>query len=139
MKPNYVVEPTVLADLRKIEAGINTNDRASIEARWESGRKILESYPTGKKQLPKGLLDAIAHELGVARSEVGARIKFARKFPTKAKGSTVVETHTSWTAIRQGALTDTPRPRSGDSGAAENSTVSCALEGPTNGRKDAIS
>lgn len=43
------------------------------------------------------------------RSEVGARVKFAKKFPTEAELSTAVETHKSWTGIRQEALTNKPR------------------------------
>jgi hypothetical protein len=90
---------------------IRTNERPSILARWESGRRILTFYQADKKQLASGMLDAIAHELGVVRSEVCARIKFAKKVP-EAELSTFVESHTSWTAIHQKALIDKPRKSS---------------------------
>jgi hypothetical protein len=60
----------------------------------------------------KGMLEALSQDLGVHRSEVSARLKFAKKFPTEAEVSTVIESSKSWSAIRQQALTDTPRPSS---------------------------
>lgn len=57
---NHTVDPTLLADLRQLEADITSNEQSAIKARWDSGRKILKVYPPGKKQLPAGMLDAIA-------------------------------------------------------------------------------
>src|SRR5258708_26255991 len=98
--------PTLLADLRRLDDDINRNEDTSIRARWEYGRKILARYQppeSGRKQLPTGVLDAVATELGVCRAEVGARKKFAQVYDTEEKLSTVIESFTSWSAI-SGAL-----------------------------------
>jgi hypothetical protein len=106
------LDHTLLHDLKALEDTINAhqdiinaNERPSICARWESGRKILLLYPKNKKQLRNGQLDEIAEALDVSRSEVGARIKFARKYP-ETELSTVIESYKSWSAIRQEALTE---------------------------------
>jgi hypothetical protein len=111
----YQVDAILLEDLKRLEHEIATTERPSILARWHSGRKIAALYAPHRKQLPNGLLDAIAAELGVVRSEIGFRVKFAKKFPTESEVSTVVESCRSWTAIRQWALTDTPRQKSNTS------------------------
>jgi hypothetical protein len=63
----------------------------------------------GKKQLPPGMLDELARTVGVVRSELGARMRFAEKYSTEEELSTAVETFRTWTDIRQRGLTDTPR------------------------------
>jgi hypothetical protein len=107
-----MIDQTLVADLKQLENRINTNEHEAIFARWDCGRRILKFYATGRKQLANGLLDAIAAELGVCRAEVGARIKFARKFPKPDEVSTLVETYKSWSAIRQQALSDKHRASS---------------------------
>jgi hypothetical protein len=106
-----MIDPTLRQDLSALETLITKNEGSAIRARWEYGRKILALYAPGKKQLPNGVLDAIAGDLGAQRSEVSARIKFAKKFPTEAEVSTAIETFGSWWAIKQTALTDKPRPK----------------------------
>lgn len=107
----HAIDATLLTELHRLENLISTNERESIEARWDSGRRILAFYPSGKKQLAKGVLDAIAKELRVHRSEVGARVKCAKKYPSKAELSTIIESSRSWSAIKQEALTDKPRSK----------------------------
>jgi hypothetical protein len=104
------VDPILKADLTQLEETIRANETPAIRARWDYGRKILACYlKPGQKQLAKGLLEAIAEDLGVHRSEVSARLKCAKKYPTEAELSTAVESFKSWTAIKQQALTETPR------------------------------
>ena len=103
---------TLLADLRRLDASINANEDNSIRDRWEYGRKILAFYlpeGCGRKQLRKGELDTLARELGVHRSEVGARMKFAKVYQSEEQLSTVIESCPSWSAIKQRALSDPSR------------------------------
>src|SRR3954471_40612 len=91
---SYVVDPTLLDALTRLEDTISTNERTSIQTRWESGRRIIAFYfpPESKrKALPKGALNEIARQLGVVRSEVGDRMKFFRMYYTEEKLSTVME------------------------------------------------
>ena len=75
-------------------------------------RVFFELRPFGeRKQLRKGVLDSLARELGIHRSEVGACMKFAMIYNTEEKLSTVIESYKSWSAIKQHALTDTTRPK----------------------------
>lgn len=92
-----------LAELQLLEDAVRKSDGDGVRARWASGRYLL-TLKNGKKQLPKGTLNNLANALGVARSELGARMTFAAKFPTEEKLSTGVESFPTWTAIRQHAL-----------------------------------
>jgi hypothetical protein len=104
------MDPTLVADLRRLDDAVNADENHSIRARWEFGRRILAFYlppESTRKQLPKGVLDALSRELRVHRSEVGARMKFAKTYQTEQQLSTVIESFRSWSAIKQQALTDT--------------------------------
>jgi hypothetical protein len=106
---SFKIDTTLANDLKSLDTLIRRNEQTAIQARWEFGRLALLSYAPGKKQLAKGILDAIAQELHIHRSEVSSRIKFAKKYPTADEVSTVIETYQSWSAIRQQALADCPR------------------------------
>ena len=95
------------AELHQLEDAVRRSDGDGLRARWESGRCML-TLKVGK-QLPQGQLDALAKELGVVRSEINARMKFAAKFPTDAEVSTVVESFRTWSEIKKHALIDVPR------------------------------
>ncbi len=84
-----------LAELQVLEEVVRKSDGNSIRARWESGRYLL-SLKNGKKLLPKGKLDELAKALDVARSELGARMTFAMKFPTEVELSDVIRKHLTW-------------------------------------------
>ena len=106
------MDPTLVADLRRLDDAVNADENRSIRTRWEFGRRILAFYfppEVTRKQLPKGVLDALSRELRVHRSEVGARMKFAKTYQTEQQLSTVIESFKSWSAIKQQALTDTTR------------------------------
>jgi hypothetical protein len=96
------------SEMRRLEEAVRVSDGQNIRARWESGRYML-TLRDGKKQLPPGMLDELARTVGVVRSELGARMRFAEKYSTEEELSTAVETFRTWTDIRQRGLTDTPR------------------------------
>jgi hypothetical protein len=110
MSDEAKLDAVLVDELRSIKGEINKYDEDSVLARWKCGHRILAHYPDGKNSLPKGTLDAIAKALGIVRSEVGARVKFARQY-TEAQVNTDVESGISWTEIRQKKLTTKPRPR----------------------------
>jgi hypothetical protein len=113
------LDTTLVASLRQLDTSINSGEDMSVRLRWDYARRILAYYlppDTERKQLPKGVLDQLAGELGVCRAEVGARMKFARMYDTDEKLSTVIESFplsgrgaASWSAIKQHALSDTTR------------------------------
>ena len=83
--------------LKKIEARITKSDEEGLRARWESGRKLL-SQREGKL-LPRGLLEAVATELGVSRQELQFRVKFVEIYPTEQELSNGVRQFGSWHQI----------------------------------------
>lgn len=96
-----------LAELQQLEDAVRKSDGDGLRARWESGRCLL---PLKKgKQLPKGVLDELAKALGVVRSEINARMRFASKYSTETKLSTVIESFRTWSDIKKHALTTAPR------------------------------
>jgi hypothetical protein len=105
----------LLGDLKGLESSIQQDEESAIRARWDYGRRICEFYalkPYGEnKQLPNGELEKLATALDVDRSEVNARMKFAKVYRTDDELSTVVESFRSWSAIKQHGLTDTSRVR----------------------------
>jgi len=103
VEQSWPLDTTLDADLRRIEDEVRAGDRASIEARWRFGRRLLRRKGDAK-QLPNGLREAIIEEHGISRSELAYRLKFAEKYETKEEVSTVVDTYKSWTAIRENAL-----------------------------------
>lgn len=96
-----------IAELRRLEVPVRTSDGDGVRARWDSGRYML-TLKKGK-QLPRGVLGRLAEKLDVHRSELGARMKFAEKYPTEEEVSTTIETFHSWSAIKERGLADKPR------------------------------
>ncbi len=94
--------------LKKIEARITKSDEEGLRARWESGRKLL-SQREGKL-LPRGLLEAVATELGVSREELTKRMKFTEMYPTEDELRNAVTQFGSWHQIVAKGLTRQARP-----------------------------
>ena len=69
VEQSWPLDTTLDADLRRIEDEIRAGDRASIEARWRFGRRLLRRKGDAK-QLPNGLREAIIEEHGISRSEL---------------------------------------------------------------------
>jgi hypothetical protein len=90
-----------------LEDVVIKSDGEGLRARWESGRYML-TLRKGK-QLPNGLRDLLAKELGIGGSELTARMKFAEKYPSEQEVTDAIGKFKSWYAITQQALTDTPR------------------------------
>jgi len=112
MEINRQQEPgTPATTMRQFEDVIRRSDGEGLRARWESGR-YMQTLKRGK-QLPAGLLAELSEKLDVSRSELGARMKFAARFPTEQELSVAVESCRTWSAIRR-ALTTTPRTRAAD-------------------------
>jgi hypothetical protein len=95
------------AELKQIEKRIETRDAEGVPDRWESGR-ILLRLRGGRKQLPHGLADQLVKSLGIHRSELTARMKFAEKFPEEEL-TNVISQFKTWFAIKQQALTNKTR------------------------------
>lgn len=109
MKSNVVLD-TWVTELRRLEEPITKSDGDGVRARWESGRYLLTLRRP--KRLPHGLLDDLADTIGVARSELGDRMRFAEKYATEEKLSMALERFgPSWSAIRENALTVKPREK----------------------------
>ena len=104
------LDPTLLDALRRLDESINASEDTAIRARWDYGHRVCRYYelkPYGEKnQLPKGVLELLASELGVCQSEVSARMKFARVYRTEDQLSTVIESSSSWHDIKQHKLSD---------------------------------
>lgn len=94
--------------MRKIEARVTKSDEAGIKARWDSGRELLKKRGD-KKQLPKGVLGQTADGLGVERSELVRRMKFAAKFSSEEQLRHTVTKFVSWHQIVKEALPDKKR------------------------------
>jgi geranylgeranyl pyrophosphate synthase len=94
-------------ELQQIENRIRSSDEDAVHARWESGRHLITLR--GGKKFRHGVAAALADTLGVHRSELTARIKFATKFATEEQLTTAISQFRCWWAIKQHALTDTPR------------------------------
>lgn len=104
-------------------ADLNTRgwEHRGLLARWESGRLLLQ-YRRGRR-LPNRMLRKLTVELSVSASELGARMKFFEKFPTQEKLSNCIGEFRTWLAIKQKALTDTPRERRTNASLALKRTV----------------
>jgi hypothetical protein len=111
MEQASVVLDEWVAELRRLEEPVQKSEHDGVRARWESGRYML-TLRKRRKQLPHGLLNELAEKIGVVRSELGARMKFAEKYPTEEKVSTAIESVHSWSDIKQRGLTDKPHDSS---------------------------
>lgn len=81
------------------EERINASERASITARWEFGRWMLEHVPAGRKRLPNDLLDRISEEIGPDRRELLCRQALAERFRTEDELAVAVDRFGSWDEI----------------------------------------
>jgi hypothetical protein len=95
------------SELERLEDAVRRSDKDGVRARWESGRHLLTLR--GGKRYRRGELAALSKGLGVHRSELTARVKFATKFSTDEALTNVISQFGTWFAIKQQALTDTPR------------------------------
>jgi len=96
-------------ELKRLEDAIDQSDNDGLVARWKSGQHML-TQRKGRASVPRGLLDVWSHLLGVHRSELTARMKFAEKFPEEEL-TNVISKFRTWFDIKQQALTDKPRGR----------------------------
>lgn len=86
--------------MQQIEEIVQRSGVAGIRARWESGREMLARKKG--KQLPRGL----AATLGVQRSELTARMKFATECGTEDECADVISKFKTLFAITHKALRD---------------------------------
>lgn len=114
---------TELGQLQQCEATVRQGDHAALMARWQSGC-YLNALRSGKKRLPNGMLKQLADTLGVSRSELTNRMKFATKFPTEADVTNAVGKFGSWHNIANHGLTDNPQTNSDDAPACTDETDS---------------
>jgi 16S rRNA G966 N2-methylase RsmD len=90
----------------ELDRKVDTAEGDGIMARWEFGREVLAERVG--KQLPKGRLDEIAAAIGKSRQEIGRRLIFASRYPTREEVSHAVRTFGSWHDIAE-AMTLNPR------------------------------
>src|SRR5215831_18056309 len=102
--------------LRGLEARIAVSDATGIQARWEFGQALL-AQRVGK-QLPAGLLARVCADVGVSRSELQKRVRFAERYPTDVEVRNAVAQFGSWHRIVADALlSPAPRPHGVGAGA----------------------
>jgi hypothetical protein len=107
LKETTMRETNWQGEMRRLEDAVQKSDGEALRARWASGRYMLDLRKG--KQLPRGVLGELAGKLGVHRSELTARMKFASKFPSEAKVAEAISKFRTWYEIKQNALTDKPR------------------------------
>jgi hypothetical protein len=82
--------------------GTGRRERKAILARWTFGRSLLaERGANGGNKLPDGRLTALASTLGISRTEIQHRIRFAKQYRTKAKVARALRIFGSWHRIVQ--------------------------------------
>lgn len=106
------------SEMVRIEATIRRSDDDGLRARWESGRYML-TLRGGRKQLPKGMLDRMAETLEAGRSDLGARMKFAEKYPSEDELSDAVRKFKTWHEVVHRGLKDAPVTVDDDQGPQE--------------------
>lgn len=90
----------LLAELDPHQKEIETNESASILARWKFGQELRKQIPEGKKQLPKGLREKVAKHYNVEASEITRRMQLARDFDSREKVEAACTKHGgSWRRI----------------------------------------
>lgn len=94
------------SELRQIEDAIRRSDGDSLRARWRSGQCLL-SRREGKR-LPNGVRELMEGELGLHRTEITARMKFAEKFSDEAALANVISQFASWFDLKQRGLKNSP-------------------------------
>jgi len=102
----------VVETFTKFEERINGDEQDAMQARWDCGKYLLEQRVG--KQLPKGFLDNLCKEIGVGRSELTKRAKFAEKFPTEKEVRNAVTHFPAWREMVSKGLTDKhaiPKPK----------------------------
>lgn len=95
-----------LSEMRRLEDAVNKSEDSGLRARWQSGQCMLKMRHG--KRLPNDALGTLVKELGVQRSELAARMKFAEKFQTEQELSDAIGQFKTWFAITHQALTTTP-------------------------------
>ena len=102
--PGEAIAPVWGRLLHKMETRIATSEGDGLRARWEFGRELL--LQRKGKQLPAGLLDAVAKEVGASRAELKRRVQFAEKFPSDTEVAHACATFPSWhQMVREGLPT----------------------------------
>jgi hypothetical protein len=106
------VLPLLNRQLRDLETRISGAESTGVLARWEFGRLLL-GQRAGRK-LPAGLLATVGADLGVSRTELQKRMRFAEKYPTEEEMRNALRNYGSWHRIVGEALPDDPKPRTLD-------------------------
>jgi len=86
-----------------LEKSITTKDLGGVEGRWTCGCWLLKERD-GKGRLPNGRLEQLSKTLGKSRAELQNRMKFAERYPTKAKVKAAFVKYESWSRICQEGL-----------------------------------
>jgi hypothetical protein len=88
---------------KQFEARIRGNRLDSLLARWECGQQLnTERADAGR--LPNGRLEQLSNTLGVSRSELNNRMRFAASHLSKEDVETTLTVHKSWYAICRDCL-----------------------------------
>lgn len=96
-------------DLHKIEERIASSEGDGLRARWESGKEL--ALGRHGKQLPAGMLDKLAAELGARPRELQMRMKFADTFQTDEQVRAAIAHFPSWFRMTREGLTTKPKPK----------------------------
>jgi hypothetical protein len=98
--------------IRQADKTANAHEQTGLRVRWQSGTVLLwRRHNYGGRRLPNRMLKELSAALTVHPSELTARTKFAEKFPTEEQLTNVISQFKTWYAIKQKALTDTPREK----------------------------
>lgn len=92
-----------IARLCALEQRIAVAESDGLRTRWEFGHALLRARD-GKGRLPNGYLVKVINETGASRSEIGARIQFAERFPSEDELSDAIGSFRSWFRIVHDAL-----------------------------------
>lgn len=97
--------------VREADKEVNAAEHTGLRARWASGHILLKGRQSAGGRLPKGTVKKLTVALSLHPSELTARMKFAEKFQTEEQLTNVISEFKTWFAIKQTALTDTPREK----------------------------
>jgi len=82
---------------RVLDRKVDAAEGDGILARWEFGRELLAERVG--KQLPNGRLDEVAAAIGKSRQEVGYRVRFAERIPSRGEVANAIGNLGSWYRI----------------------------------------
>lgn len=100
-----------LADLARLERQVVEEEGQALVARWSFGRELLRHQVEykGRKVIAPDLMKLTMKKIGLGRTEVLDRMRFATKYPTKAVMSVAVGHYPSWRQMRRDGIVDTKK------------------------------